>query len=166
MTPRALLLISVCLMGCASTTQDHCIVDSTVLPTKLLYSVEGAWGGGCSIECKGQALILKRIPSVSNEDTLTFQFRPSQSKWDAFWHQMTSLQLFQWRNEYAPADIGLIVDDGSRWHLQISQAGQSMSSGGDNAYPSATNVKKTSMNNDRLRLFENALEELIGYSLN
>jgi hypothetical protein len=166
LTLAALLL----LIGCAreQTPPPH-PVNPVSLPQKLSYDVGGAWGGGSSVRLDGETVILDRHAAMDQRPTAKrprkIKVRPSDEQWEEFWRRVAILQVFQRKSNYDPAELGVIANDGTQWHLELAYRGKRVSTRGDNTYPSAKNVKAASFNQERFRMFEDALEKLIGHPL-
>jgi hypothetical protein len=85
-----------------------------------------------------QRLVLQRIPA-------------SAERIASFGAALDLIQVWDWRNDYNPNDIGCAVDDGSAWSFAASFERRNCRCGGVNAYPSFADVNLTTIAPDRGR---------------
>ncbi len=83
-----------------------------------------------------QRLVLQRIPA-SVEQIASFRAA------------LDLIQVWDWRNDYDPNDIGCVVEDGSAWTFVASFEGRDCRCGGVNAYPSFADVNLTTTDRGR-----------------
>ncbi|MBL8870114.1 MAG: hypothetical protein JNK90_10000 [Planctomycetaceae bacterium] len=62
---------------------------------------------------------------------------------DAFRDALDLLDVWSWRNDYGPEDVGYAVLDGSAWTFEAAYAGRQCKCGGANGYPSFADASKT-----------------------
>jgi hypothetical protein len=72
------------------------------------------------------------------------------------------LDVWHWKEEYRPQDIGFEVMDGSYWSFTASFAEQECRCGGGNAYPSYADVQQTALGQQRFALLQSAMYECFG----
>src|SRR5579871_5759738 len=77
-----------------------------------------------------QRLVLQRI-AVSVEQVASF------------FAALDLIEVWDWRNDYDPEDVGVTVLDGSAWSFVASFEGRDCRCGGVNAYPSFSDVNLT-----------------------
>lgn len=91
-----------------------------------------------------ERLVLRRIP-VSDEQIASF------------FAALELIQVWDWRSDYGPTDCGFTVCDGSAWSFSASFGGRSCRCGGENAYPSFSNAKQTTIDRGRFALLQAAM---------
>lgn len=71
---------------------------------------------------------------------------------------MNRFHLADWKAEYLPEDAGETISDGTQWQVTVSTKHGFSTSRGDNAYPSAGRVMRTSTESavfdDLMKAFE------------
>jgi hypothetical protein len=75
-------------------------------------------------------LILRRIPVTTDQI-------------ERFVAALDLLDVWSWRDNYDPEDLGMMVLDGGSWWFRAKLAGREIHTAGSNAYPSYTNPKET-----------------------
>ena len=75
----------------------------------------------------------------------------------AFKDALDLLDVWSWRNDYDPDDVGFMVDDGSSWLFAASIDGRECECGGVNAYPAFQDASQTTTNRGRYALLLAAL---------
>ena len=78
---------------------------------------------------------------------------------------LTMLEVFDWRDAYRPEDVGSTVDDGGSWSIDVSNHGRSISSKGDNAWPSYKSADVTALHQERYGLLREAIFEDLHFSV-
>src|SRR5262249_36332077 len=90
---------------------------------------------------------------------------PDHEAWVAFWREAQAVDLWRWRREYKVPSPDTVCD-GTQWHIDISYHDQTVSSSGDNAYPSDSNPTRTGAKvaeeTKRFLRFTAAVRQLIG----
>ena len=89
-------------------------------------------------------LVNRRIPADEQQ---------VQALADAF----ALLDIWAWRPDYDPGDVGMAALDGSRWSFAASFDKHTVDSAGDNAFPSFSDASKTSVTRDRFDLLTAAI---------
>jgi len=72
------------------------------------------------------------------------------------------IQVWEWRNDYDPNDVGFAVLDGSTWMFSATCGGQSCHCGGVNAYPSFADPQQTTLDQGRYALLLTAIYDCFG----
>jgi len=148
--------------ACSHLSTKPRIDDS--FPTRFEVSVGGALGDSYSIRLEGDHLRYEATTaSYFNTRTRTRRIQPTPQAWRKFWFEADSVGMWKWRSKYEPPK-GVIVNDGTQWHIAISYKGRSMASDGDNAYPSDANPRRSVMDGPTTRFskFDEAVQHLIG----
>ena len=91
-----------------------------------------------------ERLVLRRI-SASEQQIVSFL--------DA----LDLLQVWDWRNDYRPIDVGFEVLDGSAWTFTANIGARNCRASGWNAYPSFADATTTSLERGRFGLLHAAL---------
>ncbi len=73
------------------------------------------------------------MPCVSFDDAQLLQFR----------HALDLIDVWNWRPNYDPKDVGCRIDDGFEWEFTASFGDDRCSSRGTNAFPSLNDVQTT-----------------------
>jgi hypothetical protein len=100
-----------------------------------------------------ERLVTRRIPA-------------SDAQVDAFFSALELIHVWDWRSDYDPRDVGVIVDDGSSWTFTASDGQRECKCGGVNAYPSFVDPKSTTVDRGRFALLRAAMYqcfEIEGY---
>jgi hypothetical protein len=86
--------------------------------------------------------------------------------WDAqvqeFFSALELIQVWDWRSDYDPSDVGVIVEDGSSWSFIASDGLRECRCGGVNAYPRFANPKLTTTDRGRFALLHAAMYDCFG----
>lgn len=96
-----------------------------------------------------ERLVLQRIPASAEQIA-------------AFFSAVDLLQVWAWRNDYDPQDVGLVVMDGSVWTFSASFEGRNCQCGGENGYPSYLDPKQTTTDRGRFALLCSAMHDCFG----
>ena len=96
-----------------------------------------------------EQLVLQRIPASADQIA-------------AFFSALDLLQVWNWRNDYDPAEVGFAVLDGSEWTFSASSGSHNCQSGGCNAYPSYADPKQTAIDRGRFALLRAAMYDCFG----
>jgi hypothetical protein len=67
----------------------------------------------------------------------------------AFKDALDLLDVWSWRSDYDPDDVGFMTDDGSSWSFAASIGDQQCKCGGVNAYPSFRDASQTTLDGGR-----------------
>ena len=121
----------------------------------------GIWGPICTYAADGvHACREVRCPKTDEKTSVTtFQLCgqqevvPTSDQWRSFWGELEELKVSQWRPSSEAKDIGVIVYDGTHWGARYQTLKGSRESGGDNAYPSASDPNRITLDSlafDRL----------------
>lgn len=96
-----------------------------------------------------ERLVLQRIPA-----------RVEQI--DSFFAALELLQVWDWRSDYDPGDVGFAVMDGSAWSFSASFEERHCRCGGCNGYPSYADPKHTTIDRGRFTLLLAAMHDCFG----
>lgn len=96
-----------------------------------------------------EGLVLRRIPA-------------SDEQIASFFAALELIQVWEWRTDYNPNDIGFSVDDGSAWAFSAVFGERNCHCSGENAYPSFTDPKQTTMYGGRFALLQTAMYDCFG----
>jgi hypothetical protein len=96
-----------------------------------------------------ERLVMRRIPA-------------SGAQVQAFFSALELIQVWDWRSDYDPSDIGVTVQDGSSWTFIASDGPHQCRCGGVNAYPSFADPKLTTTDRGRFALLHAALYDCFG----
>ena len=89
-------------------------------------------------------VVNKRIPA--NDDRIA-----------AFKDALDLLDVWSWRNDYDPDDVGFMTEDGSSWTFAASINDQHCKCGGVNAYPSFRDTLQTTLHGGRYAMLRAAM---------
>lgn len=67
----------------------------------------------------------------------------------AFRDALDMLDVWSWRSDYRPEDVGCVTMDGSAWSFQASIGGRNCKCGGVNGYPSFADATQTTADRGR-----------------
>ena len=96
-----------------------------------------------------ERLVLRRIPT-------------SEKQISSFFSALELIEVWDWRNDYFPADIGFEATDGSWWTFFASSGPRQCRCGGANAYPSIADPKQTTTDRGRFTLLCAAMYDCFG----
>jgi hypothetical protein len=96
-----------------------------------------------------EGLVMRRIPA-------------SDAQVDEFFSALELIQVWEWRSDYDPSDVGEAVDDGSSWSFIASDGERQCRCGGVNAHPSFADHKVTTVDRGRFALLRAALYDCFG----
>ncbi len=96
-----------------------------------------------------ERLVTRRIPA-------------SDAQGDEFFAALELIQVWEWRSDYDPSDVGLAVLDGSSWSFIASDGERECRCGGVNAYPSFADHQVTTVDRGRFALLHAALYDCFG----
>lgn len=96
-----------------------------------------------------ERLVLQRIPASAEQIA-------------SFCSALELIQVWEWRNDYDPNDIGFEVMDGSSWAFSASFEGRNCRCGGSNGYPSFADPKQTTTDRGRFALLRAAMYDCFG----
>ena len=54
------------------------------------------------------------------------------------WKQVEELKISEWKEQYLPKDLGMVISDGTQWWIIFREGGREKMSGGDNVYPAVS----------------------------
>ncbi|WP_254512968.1 hypothetical protein [Anatilimnocola floriformis] len=91
------------------------------------------------------------------KDLIVGRIPASNQQVEKFVVALQLLDVWNWRTDYNPNDIGHEVLDGGVWFFNIEIDGRSHKAAGVNAYPSYADPRKTSTDQERFRLLCAAL---------
>ena len=69
------------------------------------------------------------------------------------------IQVWEWRNDYNPDELGVEVCDGSAWSFSADIGGRNCHCSGTNSYPSFINPKQTTTKRGRFALLQAAFHD-------
>jgi hypothetical protein len=151
------------LIGCASVSPRS--IPDEARPSRFSVSVGGAMGSAYDLQLDGERLRYTFYSEPFFRHRHVRSITPSHEAWVAFWREVQAVDLWRWRSSYKVPPPN-VVFDGTQWHIDISYHGQSVSSSGDNAYPSDSNPTKTGTKvaepTQRFLRFTGAVQRLIG----
>jgi hypothetical protein len=93
------------------------------------------------------ALIIGRIP-VKEEQIMRFIAA------------LDLLDVWRWRTDYDPGDVGVMVDDGGNWWFSAKLGNRECKCRGSNAFPSYGDVTATSLSGERFTLLTASLYDV------
>ena len=93
-----------------------------------------------------ERLVLQRIPAAAEQIA-------------AFLSALELLQVWNWRNDYDPTEVGFEVMDGSEWTFSASSGNHNCQCGGSNGYPSYVDPKLTTTDRGRFALLLAAMHD-------
>jgi hypothetical protein len=96
------------------------------------------------------------------ERLVTQRIPASDEQIEAFFSALELIQVWDWRSDYDPEDVGATVDDGSSWSFIASDGPRQVRCGGVNAYPSYADARQTSLDGGRFTLLRAAMYECFG----
>ena len=96
-----------------------------------------------------ERLVLQRIPASSEQI-------------GSFFSALELMQVWDWRSDYRPTDIGFEVMDGSSWTFSASSEKRNCRCGGSNGYPSYADPLQTTMDHGRFALLRAAMYDCFG----
>jgi hypothetical protein len=96
-----------------------------------------------------ERLVTRRIPA-------------SDAQVDEFFSSLELIQVWRWRSDYDPRDVGATVEDGSSWSFIASDGERQCRCGGVNAHPSFADHKVTTLDRGRFALLRAALYDCFG----
>jgi hypothetical protein len=96
-------------------------------------------------------LVTRRIPA-------------SDKQVDDFFAAIELIQVWDWRSDYHPNDVGLEVFDGSVWSFMASDGARECRCGGVNAYPSFADPNVSTTNRGRFAMLHAAFYDCFGIS--
>lgn len=102
------------------------------------------------------------VVSLQNRDGTAIagtrsQATPSVDQWTNFWRGVEFLEVWSWKEVYA--DPG--TRDGQSWSLHMKHGKRSVTSEGENCYPSFASPTQLSGNEERFGLFLILLRQLL-----
>lgn len=81
----------------------------------------------------------------------------SQIQLDSFFAALNLLDVWIWRDDYNPIDVGMQILDGGQWWFRASLNDRECQSGGWNAFPSYSDPTTTSLTAQRFALLRACL---------
>jgi hypothetical protein len=101
------------------------------IPNRLIAAIGGHLGPSYSVELSHGKL---HYVIWKGGDTLPVEVDivPTAGQWREFRAALDSIDIWQWRDNYAPE---LSIRDGTQWNLDVAYEDAALRSGGDNAYP-------------------------------
>lgn len=73
---------------------------------------------------------------------------------------LDSLDVWHWKRDYEPEDIGYSVEDGGSWKFETRINGRTCQTAGTNAYPSLDDAAMTSLEPERFGRLLQGFEEI------
>ena len=96
------------------------------------------------------------------EHLVTPRIPASNAQVDEFFSALDLIQVWDWRSDYDPTDLGAMVDDGSSWSFIASDGERQCRCGGVNAHPSFVDHTVSTLDRGRLALLHAALYDCFG----
>jgi hypothetical protein len=96
-----------------------------------------------------ERLVTRRIPA-------------SDTQIEEFFSALDLIQVWDWRSDYDPGEVGATVEDGSSWTFVASTGSRECRCGGVNAYPSFADPKVTTLDRGRFALLRAAMYDCFG----
>ena len=98
-------------------------------------------------------LIKNGILRRESRSQASVEITPKVVDWHGFWRFCEFIQIWQWKTEYNPADVGLIFRDGITWTLDLAyDKSKRIRVNGNNVYPSFNNPRTSVVTMDRFGL--------------
>jgi hypothetical protein len=160
MNPKCVVFaLTLGLAGCASQSAEvNSRADAANLVELKLFVVFGgehrytADGTHVTKEALAWSDIMDR---ASPHVAIKTEVAPDKKAWDAFWETVSQLKLEAWRQKYSTDDLTVKTEnggfsmvrvmDGMSWSMKVVRQQQSISSEGDNAYPTIGDPKQTTL---------------------
>jgi hypothetical protein len=108
----------------------------------------------------GRQLVYESFISGYEERRQTF-IAPSDAQWTKFWRTMDAIDIWSWRERYAPGarfEPTAQIRDGTHWSLSLQRGARSVESAGDSAGPGATDLDESA----QFAAFAKAVSRLTG----
>jgi len=126
-------------------------------PTIFAFKISPAFAPMTSVELRGADLVVTGEFAAGSD----FHVTPEDRHWEDFWCAADFLDVWRWKPDYDTWELGVAVDDGQEWSLQIVHGERSMKAGGRNAYPAYSSPVRSSLQEERFSMFVLALAELV-----
>jgi hypothetical protein len=121
---------------------------------------QSAFGSGYSWRLKESEIRFRG--SGNYERLVTRRIPASDAQIEEFFSALDLIQVWGWRSDYDPGDVGVTVEDGSSWSFVASGGSRECRCGGVNAYPSFADPKQTTVDRGRFALLHAAMYDCFG----
>jgi hypothetical protein len=121
---------------------------------------QSAFGSGYSWRLKESEIRFRG--SGDYERLVTRRIPASDAQIEEFFSALDLIQVWDWRCDYDPGDVGVTVEDGSSWTFVASGGSHECCCGGVNAYPSFVDPKQTTVDRRRFALLRAAMYDCFG----
>jgi len=140
------------------------VADETV-PAVFHAETSTFFRPGFRVDGKAETLVYKVVFYSEEEKRvvtlMSVNIKPTPKEWSEFRHDLDSINVWQWRDDYVAHDIL----DGGGWSLEVKYADKRVKSAGENAYP-GTNGEPTKVQDGKTtepyRRLMNAMKILLG----
>jgi hypothetical protein len=96
------------------------------------------------------------------ERLVTGRIPASDAQVDEFFSALELIQVWEWRSDYDPSDVGVTVEDGSSWSFIASDGARQCRCGGVNAHPSFADHMVSTVERGRFALLRASLYDCFG----
>lgn len=121
---------------------------------------QSAFGSGYSWRLKDSEI---RFRGTGDFERLVAQRIPaSDAQVDEFFSALGLIQVWDWRPDYDPGDVGVTVEDGSSWSFIAFDGERQCRCGGVNAHPSFADHTISTVDRGRFALLHAALYDCFG----
>jgi hypothetical protein len=121
---------------------------------------QSAFGSGYSWRLKDSEIRFRGTGDF--ERLVTRRIPASETQIDEFFSAVDLIEVWDWRSDYDPSDVGATVDDGSSWSFTASDGERQCHCGGVNAHPSFADRNVTTLDRGRFALLLAALYDCFG----
>jgi hypothetical protein len=129
-------------------------------PEELEFSTAGFGGTSARVTLRGDTVMLTRAPWERGPGTVADTVRavPDAAAWRQFWRAAENSGVERWKRRYMAENIA----DGVGWGLRIVVDGETIESGGSNAFPDRDGREHENRETPEYRAFVDALGALVG----
>ena len=99
-------------------------------PETFEVCVGGSRRESFSIRWERDRLLYARFGHDYTKEGEDVVLKPSPRTWEAFWHAVEEVGLWEWKSEYDKPEVG-----GVSWSVRIAHSGNHVNSVGGNTYP-------------------------------
>jgi len=122
-------------------------LKNPLMTTSFTLQEEFALGGGFTWRLKESEIRYRGSGKYSQ--LLNQRIPASDQRIADFIDALTLLDVWSWRNDYDPEDVGFVTMDGSSWRFAIRIDDRECECGGRNAYPAFRNPRQTTTDRGR-----------------
>ncbi|QGJ68709.1 Hypothetical protein PBC10988_3700 [Planctomycetales bacterium 10988] len=101
-----------------------------------------------------------RFRGIGTKENPVGRIQTRDCQRDEFFQVLNFLEVWQWRADYYPMDCEMMVLDGMYWSFRAAMAEKECDAGGENAFPSFADPKKTSLEQERYGLLVGAIKRI------